>query len=336
MSCEWGWKKMFFEFPREMGFPIREMVYNKEDLYRRILENNGRKNTYISVYSFRRTSNNGTREIPDYNTAIIDKIFFDFDSEDCFIDTLKLHYACVKQDLMHTIIFSGKGFHMYVFVDTSVLSNPKQALMQAQKMFIKKLKLVVDEHVVGDIARITRVPNTFNVRRNRYCIPLMEEDLWKLYPEILDMAKTPRNFFLQLIGRKKFDLTKYDFETPQVEFQTLENGVLEYNGNINLEALHIPNCIKRMLQMKDPAYRDRSKVLMFLMEKGLSDSEIIKFVGVFWSKECIKHVFGFSNGGERQLHYLRKKNYMFPKCEHLIEHGNCTGRCEQYPWAIYC
>ena len=55
-----------------------------------------------------------SKEIPDYDTAIVDKIFFDLDSKNSFNSIKKFHEFLMKENLKHCMTMSGGGFHCYV------------------------------------------------------------------------------------------------------------------------------------------------------------------------------------------------------------------------------
>ena len=153
-------KILFDEFPREFSTK-RLFCRNRKEFNKMIDKYNCVIDCYSTIYSI---------ETPRrYDTVIIDKIFFDLDApKTCWEATKKLHNHLLKQNLMHVALFSGGGFHVYVFTKDNDINNPKNSIKNAQHKIAndagitigKPKKCDVDEHVIGDIARIARIPNT--------------------------------------------------------------------------------------------------------------------------------------------------------------------------------
>jgi len=97
-------------FPREVGSP-RKTVYSKKELLDYINLYNGRKNAiYSSIYYFDTVT---ITNRPDYETAVIDCLYFDFDDKDCdaYNEVKKLHLFCKDKNIKHKINMSGRGYH---------------------------------------------------------------------------------------------------------------------------------------------------------------------------------------------------------------------------------
>jgi hypothetical protein len=155
---------LFNVFPREIGIPWESNFYRKtitsiRDLKRYISIVNGNRGCYVSLY--------------DINDKIVlDKIVFDLDSNNLSTslnDTKKLVRRIVKAKLPYTVLFSGrKGFHVYI------LLKPQKVRRDVAGFFIKEIQNnfkygieSVDNHLVGNVSAMIRIPNTLN--RNRYC-----------------------------------------------------------------------------------------------------------------------------------------------------------------------
>lgn len=153
---------------------------------------NGREDCFISIYKF--TMRHGVKLFGDAveESAIVDKIFFDFDVEWGHELMQSLHDFFQKNNILHRVNFSGKhedekamGFHVYCFVKGGI-RYPKQAVSGFQRKIDKWLvKTIVEKHgkaakekmmreyrtgvphvidptIIGDLVRIARVPNTWN------------------------------------------------------------------------------------------------------------------------------------------------------------------------------
>ena len=99
--------------------PARVIVNNLTEYKDFISLYNRRMNVYTSVYDYEHFSNNRGLEY----SIILDRIFLDFDAHNesledldgAYQDMLSLHDWLIKKDYKHTVSFSGRGFHMFVY-----------------------------------------------------------------------------------------------------------------------------------------------------------------------------------------------------------------------------
>ena len=111
----------------------------------------------------------------------VEKLFFDFDGPlikawkeaSVFTQYLKRYY-----DAETLLMFSGcKGYHVYVWLASPQhFMDSKQAKTfqtTAQKLLLKGLKFeTLDQQVIGDIKRVSRVPYSVHERSGNPCVPL--------------------------------------------------------------------------------------------------------------------------------------------------------------------
>ena len=315
---------IYNSFPREVG-PPRKLVYNIKDWLSFINNSNGKKKAvYTSVYSFREIDETGKK--PKYETANIDKLFFDFDDKSCdaWKECNTLHQECKKRDIKHTIVMSGRGYHLYIFTK---LYNPqyvRSVIYNAQMSFVKELKLNVDRQVIGNPAQLARVPNTYNLRGRRFCIPLTEVDFNK--GDIFCKEKAlKQNLSKQdmIIGKQLLDLKQFDkIDKEDIEF--LESLELESSKNIvigNLEP-----CIEKILNNPDMCYNERYLIILYFKEKGYTREEVYKILKEKLSNKKFRHCI-FE---EKQLQYLfEREDLMFPKCRVIKNMGFCCEKCKE-------
>jgi len=67
------------KFPHETGNPRRKVCVNTDAFLEFINANNGSSNLYVAVYNF--TEFRPPWMFPNYETAIIDRIYFDIDQK---------------------------------------------------------------------------------------------------------------------------------------------------------------------------------------------------------------------------------------------------------------
>ena len=260
------------------------------------------------------------------NNIIIDKIWLDLDSEKSFENIKKLHVWCRKNNYKHLLIFSGLGFHFYIFTNKNVLKNPKIALKSAQIEIAKQNNLTIgepkthdiDEHIIGDIARVCSIPNTFNCRRKRYCIPITEEDLEKGLEFIREKAKK-RVLKFKIYGTKLFDISRFDVDVKNDYYELAElDEEIEIEINKDKLLKNLPPLIAQLLLKKTPGWRDRFIIISYLRDSGYLLQETIQILKHFLTPEKFRHCFSV----EHQPQYLYKRfDLIFPTNNKLLSEG---------------
>lgn len=295
---------LYHLFPRQIAFPFRVTV-QKDEFYKHINLLNGKKRIFSSVYNY-----TGNYEF-DKLALVIDKVFFDFDGPESLPNALALMRECVNNDYLCMPLFSGGGFHIYVFTDSKRLQNPKFALTGFQTQFTG-----MDKTSVGDVARVATIPNTFNTKRGRFCIPVSIEDMQSGYEFISDKAKE-QCFLYRMYGKTKVSLVDGDaeiiyqtfrFEEPRIEARKIEA---------------LPACINDILSYEKKGYRGRYLVINYLKDAGYLESEIEDIIKEFCTEQEARHCIQ----EERQINRLYWKDIMFPSCEQIKSEGRCPDSC---------
>lgn len=317
------------DFPIEIG-PPRKIIYNLNEYLNFINTHNGRKKAiYRSIYAFKEILNNK----PIYNSAIIKCLFFDFDDKTCnaWQECNSLHQHLVKENLKHCMIMSGRGYHLYIFTNPYTANHPKEAIRSAQMKFVDLLKLHVDCQVIGNPAQLARVPNTFNLKGHRFCIPLTQEQFEKGDEYIKQLAKN-QNFIKDIfIGDKFLELEQFDKQSSE-----FDDGTFVYN-DIKLEDVFIdisqtPLCIANLLSLKNVGWRGRYILITYFRDKGYLKQETREILKQHLSPEKYKHCVLEEN----QLDYLYSRlDLDFPSCIKIKQDGFCCGKCKWYNEVIY-
>lgn len=181
----------------------RKVVSARNDYANFINAQNNRTNVYTTVYDFQHFSEKAKIE----SSVIIDRIFLDFDAHD---DKLNLAWRDVKvimqlvhkREYLHTLFFSGRGFHLFLF-------GKRTNHMRNVQTFFREIKAYLASKVgsnnslddrVGQTTRLRRIPNTVNMSSSDengnpyYCIPLTQFDLMCELEDILEIAKQPPHY----------------------------------------------------------------------------------------------------------------------------------------------
>ncbi|MCK5108663.1 MAG: hypothetical protein KAR25_03145 [Methanosarcinales archaeon] len=154
---------------------------------------------FASVYAFESWAGR-----PD--NAIIDRIFFDLDCETdpqiAIDDAITLIGGMRQYNIKTTAYFSGKkGIAVYVdFAPVPIAPENKKATVAAfQGATIKRFGLktdkvggTIDSHVIGDINRVSRLPNTKHQSSGLFCIPVALNELKEGIEHVRDLARRPR------------------------------------------------------------------------------------------------------------------------------------------------
>lgn len=166
-------------FTREFAHPYRRFCSSASQLCKQILYYNGTQQepAYITVHSFKEFIHD-KRKTPIYGTAIIERIFFDFDSPDiskAFDDVIKLYEYFDKKP---TIFFSGKkGFHLFVFLDSIISYETLRHIVENVNKISLKTWNSPENNTCGlsqtlDLARVSRIPYTLHQETNMQMIPI--------------------------------------------------------------------------------------------------------------------------------------------------------------------
>jgi len=288
----------------EIGLP-RKTFTSKEDALNFINLYNGKKKAlFQSVYNF--TEMRGTK--PNYETAIVDKLFFDFDAKsDCWKECNKLHQYLLQENIKHIIIWSGRGYHLLILTSPLQPKNCKSTIYNSQISLINKLSLICDRQVIGDHSRLRRIPNSYHLKAKRFCIFLTKQDFDKGYEHCKELARK-QNSNKEYIGENLFDISEFDYKTEKIEKFEFET---EFEDSANQDYMNnCPPFIKQLLMKKDCGWQDRYLIILFFKEKGYTIKEVMSILKENLTKRKFKHCIL----EERQLQYLfEREDLVFPE-----------------------
>ena len=253
--------KITFDFPREVmelstekGRGFRKLVRSNDDLESYWAGKNGVSNAFMTVYGYRGTQQPHNRRV-DLMTPIVRHFVMDFDPKNfreksrpnvdidrALEQTLRLHYHLLEQDIMHSIWYSGGGFHVWVNLDKAYipgsaehLSAIKYAGMQVVNDWVKELDLFCSDPAVPfDTSGMIRIPNSYNAKRGLWSIPMntadMEEGMHHIMQKALDSAQgmiSYGNSGLTLEVKKAKDKAQiFDAKSKPIDLPTIDmNGI---------------------------------------------------------------------------------------------------------------
>ncbi len=181
-----------------------------------------RKGLYVSVYCFSQLTDSGA---VDYTAAFINRVYLDFDDKEnpqrAIDEALLVIKVLAKHGIFCHAYFSGnKGIALYIeFRGVDIAPENKKEVLA--KFFDQVIETVsedyenffglwtptvtkgfgfvletLDSQVRGDIARVSRMPNTQH-SCGLYCIPVTFGDMRKGIAHIKTLARHPREYDLE-------------------------------------------------------------------------------------------------------------------------------------------
>lgn len=325
--------------------PSRIVVKNVKEYKDFISTYNGKMNVFTSVYDYEHFSNNRGLEY----SIILDRIFLDFDAHgneeelgDLYEHMLVLHRWLLRRKYKHTISFSGRGFHMFVY-------GSKANSLREIKAFFNICHDVIDKSpyldtVVINTGRLRRVQNTYHLGATRWCIPLTDKTVSSGIANILKLSKSgPVKEKPSVFGNILVTWPKVKrMESMEVEIHSVESP-----GD-----LPILPCLKNAIMVENPNHRARVLLVQwyneFLSEYAIMKNElnctprqlsgdslldikaiICNEVKLISSNEDIWIDYNQYTTQE-QVSFIVEKRYMAPHCNTLIEEGLCVGKCWRY------
>lgn len=308
--------------PNWFGNPARHYIKTKDELVKFFKANNGINPLFYSVYGVEN---------------IIDRVFFDFDGEESFEDVRRLVLYLYKNNIKHTILFSGRGFHVYVIVKKYIPKNKKATLLNFQHYIIAENQLYkVDKVVIGDISRLARIPNSINQKSGLYCVYLSIDEVLNLeFKDIKKLAVRPRDYFDE--SGELFDISKFDIdeESDKKEYNNIFN---KSTNNFNIKKLSkedfnnivevFPPCIKNFINEYDGSgsfYKKRFDMILYLRDIGFDLEVITNFLYTLMDENKFKKVMQ-----EERIDRVFNKDYSSPACNTLKIDFECV-YCELFP-----
>jgi len=184
---------------REFGTPARiARCFSKEDIEKQVDKFNGKRNCYASVYVFDNLKDIDGKT--DYDSAIIDTLWFDFDDNKdinkCLRDLRKLikKYCIPNKIVPRVYLTGGKGYQMNIDLHSpmDLSSTVKRQVLREYLMHIKneyKLKTLDEACINNSVTCLRRIPNTAYISKltnepiGVNCIALTIDEVLKLSVE---------------------------------------------------------------------------------------------------------------------------------------------------------
>tara|TARA_R100001463_G_scaffold136642_1_gene202722 strand:- start:2573 stop:3559 length:987 start_codon:yes stop_codon:yes gene_type:complete len=322
----------------------RKVVLARNEYAEFVNAQNNRTNVYTTVYDFEHFSERAKVE----SSVIIDRVFLDFDAH---TDNLDMAWRDVKQvmeliinkNYSHTLFFSGRGFHLFLFGErTNEMRSVQTFFREIKQYLVSKVgKNTTLDDRVGQTTRLRRVPNTVNMSSadNKgnplYCIPLEVNDLSLNIESILQLASKPRHIPFKKGGKNKVIFPN----APPIEAIQGEVSVPNTVGKLPM----LP-CLHNAVMTENPSHMSRAYLVSWYRDliSGYRDlttgAEKMKTLDLVVDE--LERVFSDSDSVWLDWNKLETKkhsrftvfnNYNTPHCDKLISEGYCVGKCWRFP-----
>jgi len=355
------------DYPREVldvdsngnrGF--RRLVKNERELNKYWSGKNGIGNVYMTAYGYRATTPPKHHRV-DYNTPVIRHFVLDFDCQD-FKKRTKVDFSFVQQqvarlhqhlkdnDYKHYIWFSGGGYHIYVeiktvdgepFLPSSGLdvSRIKQAGKELLLKWHKELDLPSSDPTVAfDTAGMIRIPNSYNMKRGCWSIPLDHEEIMSVtdYNDMLELAQEPRKGYIQhgeneitmvlkerkaLLStgvKRKISLPDIILDNKIVILPCIAQAAMGEGNPVHRARFHLANYLAARLRF----FFKPSEVINDDKEKHLE-----QIIDICEKQDWADYDRSVTTTQVRSIVF---GDYSPSSCKTLIMEGFCTGICKYY------
>ena len=349
---------------REFGIPARiAKCHDVEELEKQIDRYNGKKNCYASVYVFENNKSDGKTE---YESAVINTIWFDFDDkkdvDKCLKDIRKfIRRFCKPLKIIPRIYLTGgKGFQMNIDFHSPV-DLPHHIKRDALKDYLKHLKqkyklTTLDDICINNsVSCMRRIVNTPYISKIEgtptgvWCTQFSVDNILKLDIEALyamamedsgqtipaeKSAKALRNFV-------EFVCDKYEIEhTVSYGVEYLLNKVEEATSSIShsstisndyIKPLRecVIKLIERNIERGHSSHEENNVIATELVTAAYKNRDI------YFICESIYDEAGGDwgwytnnpNVAGRQIELIRSKALNRYSRDKLIQMGICSKKC---------
>jgi len=302
---------------------------------------NGRSSLYTSLYSF----DDLTREKsgrPNYDSAIMDCAWWDFDSnEEHTMESVRDDVATLISRLSGDVrlVFTGRGFHVYQpFIESVRGREWAHRLDRYERSMADGLNTLDG---VGYPERLTRIPDTYNTKRGRWCVTV-SPTAFVSDPQGFTPPERPDPAFLHLrpftgLGEfeASFSLIHWvnDNPDPQVDSEVKDTA---FDGLVgDLESIPIPTCLDRAIRVTNPPHHVRV-ALAQVLASNLRMFSKADDVPMEKGEEIVDSICGFIstlgwldyNAAVTRRHVRSLMRYdRVPSPAWYRQHGLCDGKC---------
>jgi len=242
------------QFPRQVGLK-RTICHNRQDFVQYIRRLNGKTSIYTSLYPF--------DEVGDYDSAVMDRAWWDFDMNDDFtMDDVKHDVAALIKRLEGDVrlVATGRGFHIHQCFKRPV--RGREWAIHLDRYERKMAEGLSSLDGVGYPEKLTRVSGTYNPKRKKWAVTIPAHDFAEdPFNYRIPEKPLPENInidpFQGIITESEcFDLVKWAFDNPIPVRKKVSVGEGISVGATNGECA-LPPCLERAIGVSNPPHHVR-------------------------------------------------------------------------------
>lgn len=188
-----------FNIIRDLEPEVNIRFANDDDTARVLASFNGKFPVYRSIYRFREVDEEGK---PVRDSAIVDKLFFEFEHHACgdicqhtMGDVARFIHWLRRNHFEPWVLYSGgKSLHVYLMFDEVKVRRPHEVVKRALKLISQRARLIfVDHKAMLGTAQLARVMNAMNPKTGLYAIPIRADEVLQNGPVwVKRLATKPR------------------------------------------------------------------------------------------------------------------------------------------------
>lgn len=270
---------LFSSYPREVG-KKRNIVKTIEDFEKEIDLFNGVDEVFTNVNPI---------------DGSINKIFIDFDGVNSLVQAQKVYSYAIQKNIPCIPVASGvKGIHLYLLfkplknVDHDINKNKLILYKATVSILLKALETFndsVDTHIIGDLRRLCRVPNTLRPpSNNSYCTYLPPKTFTEMSPnDLYRHIKRPHAYPTEDYNANSYRPTFEKHIDPNIDKFIPKNNITtnqtthhQYVEDYHLKML-LRECVYRFITVEEPRHFVRVAAAAELKNVGFSDVDILNF-----------------------------------------------------------
>lgn len=326
-------------FPREMGLK-RSQCSNPADFKRYVRMMADKTACYTSLYGFSEKKWNGYRMMFDYQSAIIDRAWWDFDGMDDPQVKTDAAELINRLDGAVLAVATGRGFHIHqVFKESVTEDRWPTELVRYQREMAKDLPTL---DCIGTVDRLCRIPNTINPKRGRWCV-VIDAKAFAANPHGYEIPKRPEDSLMHLnpFGEhtSTFSLVKWVHNNPPEEVR--HEVETSFGDIVGAETIPIMPCLDS-IHTSNPANHVRVALGQHLME-SLRNFADPSHMSKEEKKVCIDQAVEFIKPlGWRDFKEGITRNHLAsivemkgtPSCNWFVGKGMCKGKCWRYDGTV--
>ena len=326
-------------FPREIGLK-RTQCTTQADFNRYVRKMWDKTACYTSLYAFADKRWNGYKQVFDYQSAIIDRAWWDFDGMDD--PQVKDDAATLINRLEGTVlaVATGRGFHIHQIFKEPVREDrwPTELIRYEREMADGLSTL----DCIGTVDRLCRIPNTINPKRKRFCVTIDAEE-FAADPHGYEIPKQPDATLTHLnpFGEhtSTFSIIKWVHSNPA------EQTSIEYDTSVGdivgAETIPIMPCLES-IHTSNPTHHVRVALAQHLLE-NLKNFAHPSTLTMDQKQKCVDEAVEFIKPlGWRDFKESISRKHLTSivdmegsqSCRWFVGKGMCKGKCWRYDGTV--